>query len=215
MSTNALEHRIEARPVATWLTWGHARFALYGLGMLIPAIYFAGRYPLRGHSDELVDIGKLAQYQSPEFVWYCLGLGVMFVCYAGAAIECHRLPRAVAAPFVFAVGAALAGCFAWMYPVNAIDVYIYAVRSRLWTEYGENPNAVRPEIFWDTDRYMHFGMMEWAKEVSPYGPLWNLVAAPATLIGGDTIATALFMFKVISVVALFATGVVIFHTLAA
>ena len=200
---------------AAWLTWGHARFLLYGLGMLIPAIYFARRYPLRGRSDELVDIGKLAHYQRPEFVWYCLGLGVMFVCYAGAAIECRRLPRAVAAWFVFGVGAALAGCFAWMYPVNAIDVYIYAVRSRLWTEYGENPNAVRPEIYWDSDRYMHFGMMEWAEEVSPYGPLWNMVAAPATLIGGDNIATALFIYKVIAVVALAGTGWVIFRTLAA
>lgn len=183
--------------------------------MLIPSVYFAGRYPLRGHTDELVDIGKLSQYQRPEFVWYCLGLGVMFACYAGAAIESRRLPCTVASAFVFGVGAALAGCFAWMYPVNAIDVYIYAVRSRLWTDYGENPNAVRPEIFWETDRYMHFGMAEWAKEVSPYGPLWNLIAAPATLIGGDDIATALLVFKVISVLALIGTGWVIFHTLAA
>lgn len=213
MSTRSIDHRIEVNPTAAWFRSIHARFVLYGLGMLIPALYFAGRYPLRGHTGELVDIGKLSQYQRSEFVWYCLALGLMFVCYAAAAIECRRLPRVVAPPLVFGVGAGLAACFAWMYPVNAIDVYIYAVRSRLWTEHGENPNAARPEIFWETDRYMHFGMAEWSTEVSPYGPLWNLVAAPATLIGGDNIAAALVVFKALSVVALVATGGVIYWAL--
>ncbi len=215
MSTKSLDHPISSRTSLAWLTWGSVRFVLYGIGMLIPSMYFADRYPLRGNTGDLLDIGKLARYQTPEFVWFCLGLVLMFLCYIRAAVECRRLPHSVTVPTVFGVGAGLAVCFAWMYPVNAVDLYIYAVRSRLWTEYGENPNAVRPEVFWESDPYMHFGMAEWAKEVSPYGPLWNSVAAPATLIGGDDIAPALVVFKLIAVTALLLGGLVIYRTLAA
>lgn len=213
MATRAIDHERPSRThAAVWASWGTARFAVYGLGMLIPAFFFARRYPLRGNAGDLLDIGKLARYQTPEFVWYCVGLAVMFASYVLAAIECRRLPRSVTMPAVFGVGAGLAACFAWMYPVNAIDLYIYAVRSRLWTLYGENPNAVRPEVFWETDPYMRYGMQEWSREVSPYGPLWNMVAAPATLIGGNDIGPALVVFKLIAVAALLLVGFVIFRT---
>ena len=191
------------------------RLWLYGLAMLVPAAYFAVRYPLRGNiGNRLYDIGKLAHYGVDEFVWFCLGVGSLFVLYALAVRESRRLPPRVALRPVFGCGALLALLFAWMYPVNAIDIFIYAVRSRLWTEYGENPNAAFPVVHWDTDRYMHFASEEWADDTSPYGPLWNLVAAPATLIGGDEIAVALAVFKVIAVVCILLGAWVIAKTLA-
>ena len=189
------------------------RLWLYGLGMLVPAGYFAARYPLRGHTDELRDIGQLAGYAGEELVWYCAGCAVLFACYVLAVLECRRLPPGRTWPVVFGGGAILAGALAWMYPVNAIDIFIYAVRSRLWTEYGENPNAVLPAVHWDTDPYMAFAMAEWARETSPYGPLWNLVAAPATLLGGDSVGTALVVYKLLAVVCLLLGGWVIFATL--
>jgi hypothetical protein len=181
--------------------------------MLLPAAYFALRYPLRGHTDRLYDIGKLADYQVAELIWFCLGLGAMFVCYALAALEARRVPVRRALPPVFVCGGLLTLLFAWMYPVNAIDLFIYAVRSRLWTEYGQNPNAAYPETYWESDDYMHFAMREWADDTSPYGPLWNLLAAPATLIGGDSISLALTCFKILAGVAVLLAAWLIVRTL--
>src|SRR5688572_25939527 len=154
------------------------RLWLCGVAMLIPAAYFAWRYPLRGTTDQLRDIGKLADYGVAELVWFCLGVAALFGGYALAVLEARKLPTRLALPPVLVCGGFLVALFAWMYPVNAIDIFIYAVRSRLWTEYGEDPNAAFPETHWDADPYMHFSMREWADDTSPYGPLWNWLAAP-------------------------------------
>ena len=191
------------------------RLWLYGLGMVIPAAYFAWRYPLAGKADELLDLGKLADYGVTELVLFLVGGVAMFALYALAVLEARTLPVGRALPVVFGCSALLLLLFAWMYPVNAIDIFIYAVRSRLWTEYGENPNAAYPATYWDSDPYMHFGMREWADDTSPYGPLWNLIAAPATLIGGDRIWLALVVFKALAVLCVLAGGVVIAKTVAA
>jgi hypothetical protein len=45
---------------------------------------------------------------------------------------------------------------------------------------------------------MAFASQEWADNVSPYGPLWNLIAAPVTLVAGDRIGVALAGFKVLA-----------------
>ena len=97
-----------------------------------------------------------------------------------------------------------------MYPTNAIDVYIYAARSRLLTHYGENPNAVQPVIHWDADPYMHFASREWADNLSPYGPLWNQLAAPITWLGGDSIGAAIIGFKLLGVLSSITIGWLIY-----
>src|SRR5262245_59998096 len=99
---------------------GARRLWLYGAGMLVPAAYFALRYPLRGHTDtvRLYDIGKLADYQVDELVWYCLGVVALFGLYTLAVVEARRLPARLALPPVFTCGALLTLLFAWMYPVN-------------------------------------------------------------------------------------------------
>src|SRR5918992_3683482 len=94
------------------------RLWLYGLGMLLPAVGFAWRYPLRGNSDQLTDIGKLADYQRAEFAGYVGGLALMFLLYLLALREARRLPPARALPAVFGSGAALAAAMAAMYPVS-------------------------------------------------------------------------------------------------
>ncbi len=197
-------------PVRTRSAW---RLWLYGLGMLIPALGFAHRYPLRGNSDRLVDIGKLAQYGVTEFAGYVAGLTLMFALYILALRESRRLTTPRALPAIFACGTALAVAMGWMYPVNAIDLFIYAVRSRLLTTYGVNPLTARPVNFAD-DPLMRFASQEWGTHVSPYGPLWNLVAAPVTALAGDRLGPALAGFKLLAIVALLLGGWLIVRTLA-
>ena len=135
----------------------------------------------------------------------------MFVLYALALRESRRLPPHRGLPAVFGVGAALAVPMAAMYPVNAIDRFIYAVRSRLMTTHGAHPLAVEPRAFPD-DPLMRFASREWSDNVSPYGPLWNLIAAPITAVAGDRMLVALVGFKLLAVVALLGGGWLIART---
>jgi hypothetical protein len=168
--------------------------------MMVPMLYFAWRYPLLGNTRQLVDIGKMAQYEWDEFAGYVGGMVVLYALYLLALWESRRVAARRAMPAVVGCGTAMALAMAWMYPVNAIDIFIYAVRSRLFTEYGVNPIAAYPADYW-SDPFMRFASQEWADNVSPYGPLWNLIAAPVTYASGDRIGVALVGFKVLAVIA--------------
>lgn len=174
-----------------------SRLWLCGLGLLGPAAYFAWRYPLAGNADRLVDMGQLARYGVPEFLGFLGGMGLLFGLYLLALREARRLPARQALPAVFGVGAALVLLFGSMYPLSAIDLFLYAVRSRLFTAYGANPLSARPVDF-AGDPWMRFASREWEGAVSPYGPLWTLLAAPATLLAGDNLALALVGFKLLA-----------------
>src|SRR5690606_6348694 len=101
--------------------------------------------------------------------------------------------------------------FLLVYPATAIDVYIYAARSHLFSDYGLNPTTVMPQQFWDTDPYVHYASAEWADNTSPYGPLWHVIAAPAPAPDSDQIETAVMIFKLIMVAGTAAVGVLIYH----
>ena len=193
---------------------GARRLWLYALAMVAPAVGFARRYPLAPNADGLTDIGKLAGYRVAEFVGYAGGLGLMFVLYVLALRETRRLPARTAMPAVVAGGVALALAFAAMYPVNAIDLFLYAVRSRLFTAHGADPLAAYPEDY-PEDPWSRFASREWADNVSPYGPLWNLVAAPITALAGDRLLLALVGFKALAVAAILLGGWLVARTLAA
>jgi alpha-1,6-mannosyltransferase len=184
-------------PASTWSTIG-----LWICGFAIAAISaaFAWRYPLPGNTERLTDIGKLARYGKPEFAGFSAGIGGMFIFYVFGIWATTKLSARRALLPVFTCGLAQVTAMAFLYPVSAIDVFIYAVRSRLFTEYGDNPLVVYPRAYY-FDNYMHFASPEWADNLSPYGPLWNLIAAPATLIGGDSIGFALALFKLLAILS--------------
>src|SRR6478735_1193038 len=181
------------------------------LALTAISIAFARRYPLRGNSETLTDIGKLAHYARPEFWWWLAGITALCLIAAIAPYLALRAGRRARWPVLAgAIGAGLA--FAAMYPVNAIDVFIYAARSRLYTEYGLNPLTALPNLYVDRDAYFHYASLEWGSVGSPYGPLWNLIAAPVTIFGGASITNALIGFKIMSGAAFLGCGALIWRT---
>jgi alpha-1,6-mannosyltransferase len=207
LSADPLPHQtpyIEDRSVA--------RLWIFGLAIELIAVAFAWRNPFFGNSDQLVDIGILAQYGRPEFAGFCAGVGGMFVFYLLGIRETRKLsPRQAVVP-IFVCGLAQSAAMAWMYPVNAIDVFIYAVRSRLFTEYHLNPLVAIPHDY-NFDPYMRFASSDWEYSVSPYGPLWNLIAAPATLFGGDNIGFAVALFKILAITSALACAAFVYLAL--
>lgn len=165
------------------------------------SVLWAIQYPFWPNRNELLDQGKLIDYSAIALAAWIVGMALwvwswwsLLRGFRGQSFRDNRR-------LVGLTSAVMLGSFVAMYPTNAIDVYIYSARSRLLSRYGQNPNAVTPETYWDTDPYMQFASREWADNLSPYGPLWNQVAAPVTWIGGDSIGLAVIGFKVVSVVS--------------
>jgi hypothetical protein len=176
-----------------------ASFTFAGAAMAFIAACWAALFPYWPYRDRLVDLGKMVDYNAVVFAVWILGI-VAWVGFTWVVLDALRGVAFRDVRFrVSAISTAIILAFGSMYPTNAIDVFIYAVRSRLFTEYGENPNAVEPIAHIDTDRYMQFASKEWADDLSPYGPLWNLIAAPITWIGHDSITAAVIGFKVLSI----------------
>ena len=183
---------------------------LWALGIAIDliALFFAHRYPLMGHSGGLTDIGKLSHYGRTEFAEYVAGMLAILTCLLLALRQTRDLAPSVAAAPVFTCGAIALLFFGLMYPVNAIDIFIYASRSRLWSHYGENPIAVKPAVH-DLDAWRHFAS-EWGNSTSPYGPLWNWIAWPVTKISGADIGRALAGFKMLAGISILAGSALIY-----
>ncbi len=174
------------------------------------SICWALQYPFWPYRTRLVDQGKIVDYHVAAFVLFIGGIALWLWGMWRLFQALHGQTFTQQIRLVCVTTVAMLGSFLLMYPTNAIDVYIYAARSRLLTHYGENPNAVPPVVHWDADPYMTYASKEWADNLSPYGPLWNQLAAPVTWIGGDSIAGAIIGFKVLGVVSTIAIGWLIY-----
>ncbi len=180
------------------------------LCLVAVAVTWSLLYPFWPNRAALRDMGHIVDYSWVALALWVIGLTV----WLGAMWS--LLNRFRGQSFVanrFLIGGTTLGIYAAftaMYPTNAIDVYIYAARSRLLSEYGENPNAVQPAAYWDLDPYMRYASREWADNLSPYGPLWNQLAAPITWLGGDSIGAAVAGFKLLSVASALAIGCLIY-----
>jgi hypothetical protein len=88
---------------------------------------------------------------------------------------------------------------ATMYPILAIDLFCYAMRSRVFVIHGANPLAIPPSTF-STDPWLPL-MGEWADVPSPYGPLWEGLAALPVLLFRENYLLHLFGLKVLAILS--------------
>lgn len=98
-----------------------------------------------------VDYTKLTHYSPIGLLTYLLGLGLLFGLFIGAvrlAIY-NRLakPQVPSFRLVFGAGAVLAAILLFSYPLTAIDLFIYALRSRGWALYGFPPLSTPPRPY--------------------------------------------------------------------
>ena len=84
------------------------------------------------------------------------------------------------------------------YPVFAIDLFIYALRSRGWGLYGLNPLATAPANLPATDQWIQLAA-EWKNAPSPYGPLREWLSLGAFHLSGGSFLTQLFLLKAVAI----------------
>jgi hypothetical protein len=182
---------------------------LAGVGLTSQLIYwlvFVHPFPLARLYATIppVDYAKLTGHSVGGAVRYTLAIIALFLGYIVALRALKTLGEDPAARrralAIVAGGTLLFGAtLALAYPTTAIDMLIYAVRTRGWALYGLNPLATAPQTL-PGDPWTGLAA-EWADAPSPYGPVWEGLSRLAFhLIGGDFLAH-LFAIKIIAVLA--------------
>ncbi|MEW5961564.1 MAG: hypothetical protein AB1801_27925, partial [Chloroflexota bacterium] len=101
--------------------------------------------------------------------------------------------------FLIASSAILAAVSIPAYPLTAIDLFIYAIRSRGWALYGLNPLSTAPEQL-PADPWL--GLTgEWVNAPSPYGPVWEWLSLGAYYLSRGDFLTQLLLLKILAALA--------------
>ena len=208
-----------ARSQKTIASFEHARTRLMGWGVFMILIYviFLFVFPLvpaMYQSERVLDIEMMLREGRKWFApLYVLGLGGLFYAYWRVLNIVHSLSREdpeAAKPlriWVLGIGVLSGLALIGLYPITALDVVLYVVRARLWALYGGSPMLVVPASY-PQDPYIQFSG-EYHSQVSPYGPLWELIAQIPLRLGILDIAGGVIAMKVISLISYIGMAVLI------
>ncbi len=207
---NAVSHNLNRTP--------SAQLALIaGLSGFIYAAIFTFRFPLHLFYNTIppVDYTKLTHYSPGGLFAYILGIGILFWLYV-AAIRLTKpkndQPSVVGGRFIGFSSAGLGLISVFSYPLTAIDLFVYAIRTRGWALYGLNPLAAAPENLPQTDPWLQLAA-EWTDAASPYGPVWEILSLGGYYLSGGDYLAQLFALKVIAFLAYLGCVWLLYQTL--
>ena len=204
--------RTKQTPPPTTSFTSNQQLIIGGVLLVSAALLLVVEYGLFANSDGLTDLGKIAGYTFGAVAVFLSCVALLVVGFAFAiASDRDRDTSRTEWRVIGAVSLALFASFTLVYPATAIDIFLYAVRSRIWTEYGENPSRVIPYYILEGDPYKRFTTDQWASALSPYGPLWNWIAAPGTMFSDHPILPSLLYFKGIAIASAAGVAVAIYR----
>jgi len=182
--------------------------ALILLGGISGAAYYLGfvhPYLLSDYfATPLLDLAKISGYTAPSANRWGITWVVTFACYYLAFRLCPpgvgvgRAFRRVALLLICGWAAFFAINLIFMYPVGAADLFDQIFRARLAAHYGYNPFTTLPASL-PGDPFQPY--VAWQGDPSPYGPLWEALAAGTSLLGGNILWNNLILFKVLVTLA--------------
>jgi alpha-1,6-mannosyltransferase len=192
---------------------------LYGGASAVLYLAFVRLFPLTRYAlrPRLYDLMKLARRSKQGIILYALCILTMFWLYWQAWHFVRRNAQDKDASsrllLVFIVGSALlfALILVWMYPINANDLFRYFFRGRIFSVYGGNPLVDPPNRFY-TDPYL-YTVGEWIDHRSPYGPVWELLAAGVSWLTRGMLIPNLLALKGISVLCYGGSICLVYDTL--
>lgn len=184
----------------------HARtgsVALAALGAIVLGIYVvkaALPFSLLTLDRPLLAFAGITGQNWPGVYQYLLTLGLPFLLYAAGFLVLWRwqVSAAVVATFAVLFGLALFP----VYPLTALDVFLYGSQAWIFVHHGANPLIVSPNAFSDNP------FLPWApfgSTPSVYGPLWVYLSSLAVLAGGGHPIGTVLAFKAIGLAMLLAS----------
>jgi len=151
-------------------------------------------FPLRNnlHVAPLPDVVSFHPSLVAGLLYVLLLLG-LFLLYWLAYRRAQQAERPPSIGWILLVAAVFCLPLLLTFPFNATDVYRYFIRGRITAVYQLSPFAHPPSAF-PADPFVALAG-EWDTATSPYGPLWELVAAGVAGLSGDRLQMALILFK--------------------
>ena len=147
-----------------------------------------------------LDYTKLTNYSLAGLLAYVFGVGILFWIYIWILRQALHRQIKFDFQFVLITCAIFASILVFSYPQTAIDIFIYAIRTRGWALYGMQPLATAPEMLPASDLWLGLAG-EWMDAPSPYGPVWEWVSLGAFHLGGGHFLGHLFALKGIAALA--------------
>lgn len=182
--------------------WLIALFSFLGyllLRLWFPLSPYFRNYPLADIRDFTPSLG--------EGLLYGLLLLALFGLYALASRQIRQGKHAPGLLAIFLTAVLFSLPLLTTFPVNATDIYRYVIRGRVTSVYNASPYEQPPAAF-PADPYLPLAG-EWAGETSPYGPIWEMLAAGITGLTGNNLLAGLLAFKLIGLAGFLACGVLI------
>jgi hypothetical protein len=172
------------------------------LGIALEGVYLSvlvGPYNLLGGlSRPAQDLGTLSGASVASAAQYLAGVGVLILLSWLAYRQSLRLPPAVGAAIGLAFAALFAVTLVWIYPIDALDIFDYAMQGRILAALGGNPYVDLPAAFPSDPFLPNVG---WKHFPDVYGPLWTYPSAVVAWLSGRDLLAALLAFKGIAAVA--------------
>jgi len=176
---------------------GHpiAQLILLGAGSQVIYLTMVLLYPLtvHGQADRPYDLEKLSRGRPSSAFIYVIGLIALFVAF-WAALRIARRNR-VPVKLIVAFGLIFGFTLTWLYPITADDLFRYVLRARLRVVYGENPFLV--PVSGVPGDPMHLFAGQWGDHLSPYGPIWELIAEGVVWMGLREPVSGALAYKVV------------------
>lgn len=184
--------------LAAVVVFGGISGIAYFLGFVQP--YQLARY----YTKPLQDLAKINGYTAISANEWALTWIIVGACYFAAFRICpsgeniSRLFRRFAVGLIFVWAAFFAINLIFMYPVGAADIFDQIFRARLTAHYGFNPFTTLPNSI-ANDPFQQY--VAWRGDPSPYGPVWELLAALVSFLAGGNLWANLIEFKLLVVLA--------------
>jgi len=188
--------------------------ALVGIGILAELFYLSLSlsFPLPRLYASIPpwDFAKLTGYRLTSIAFLLGAYSILFgglawVMWAGHGKQGRLLQGEVDRfrRLIFGGAVVFALTLLFLYPIYAIDIFLYLVHTRIWIFHGANPLLVPPAQF-PQDPWIHL-TGEWGTATSGYSPLWEMVAAlPGLLAGPERVLLHVLGLKVMAVLAYWA-----------
>jgi len=193
--------------VQAWLRKPVVQLTVLGTLSWLGYLHLATDYPLTGviARQPVWDFARASNWSRETLFHFALPLvGPLMPYLLGwRIVRQHRTDRHLLWVILF-FAVLFASTLLAMYPIAATDIFDYIFHARILVHYGQNPLAAPPKAFSGDPFYRY---VVWYDQPSPYGPLWTLLTAPVSYLGGDNLMLNVVLMN--SLVAFFYLGCVV------
>jgi len=187
-----LAHRLDSLPLLRSLV----PLVVAGtISELVYLLYFVGQFSLpRWLGASYIDLGSITNHTQLGFILFIGAFSVVFLLFGLAWRFVRDRDDRQTLLVVFGFGALFALTMTFVYPITALDSFLYYDESLIMAQYHQNPIFMAPAAF-PHDPLMTLSASFYGT-TAPYGPLALIVDALPTFIAGRNVLASLILLKI-------------------